>query len=133
MPLSAEHDEALLRWLLGTPFPAPPAALWMSLHRQPVPAAANEVKGWGGGDRIPVGPADFAAIQNATDTGKLMRNQRALLFGIHGTNQRLESFALWDASASGNLVAWGVLVTPLDLAAGDPPVFMTGQLVVTAR
>jgi hypothetical protein len=130
MALSQLTSEAVLAWLLGTPFPEPPADAWLALHSDPEPDLGNEIKGWAGGDRIRVTAADFAAAQAADASGRERLNSRALLLGIHISPQTVQSFGLWDAATDGNLLLGGDVNPVVTVNAGDPPVFLTGDLAL---
>ena len=130
--LSQTTEDAVLSWLLGTAFPAPPAQLWLALHSDENPAAGNEIKGWAGGDRLRVSAADFGAAVNATGGGRQRSNNRALLLGAGSSAQLVKAFGLWDAATGGALLLSGDVGPDVTVAAGDPPVFLTGDLVLRA-
>ena len=122
----------MLAWVLGTPFPAPPAQVWLALHSGAVPALGNELKGWAGGDRLKVSAADFTAPASAGASGRERRNSRALLLGAASGDQSAMSFGLWDSASGGNLILAGVIANGTAvIKAGDPPVFLTGDLSLT--
>jgi hypothetical protein len=128
MALSQVTEDAVLDWLLGVPFPAPPREVWLALHSDQTPSLSNEIKGWAGGDRIRVSSTDFAAVANAAAGGRERLNAKALLLGIHGAAQTVKSFGLWDASTGGALLLAGDVGPDVTVRAGDPPVFLTGDL-----
>jgi len=130
MALSQLTEDAVLAWLLGTAFPAPPAQVWLALHSGPQPALGNEIKGWAGGDRIRVAASDFSAAANATGGGRERLNSKALLLGVHTSPQTVQSFGLWDAASGGNLLLAGDVNPDVTVTAGDPPVFLTGDLAL---
>ena len=132
MALSQTLEDALLAWVLGTAFPAPPAALWLSLHSGAVPTGANQITGWSGGDRVQVQASDFAAATTATGGGRQRLNSRALMLGAHSSSQSVVSFALWDAATGGNLLLSGDVAPDVTVNAGDPPVFLSGDLALSA-
>lgn len=133
MAFSQALEDALLNWVLGAPFPAPPSGRWLSLHSGPVPTAGNEITSWAGGSRLAISPADFAASSTAPTGGRQRLNARALLLGSSPTNQAVASFALWDAATGGNLLLTGDVVPDATVSAGDPPVFLTGDLALQAQ
>jgi hypothetical protein len=130
MALSQLTSEALLAWLLGTPFPEPPADAWLALHSGAQPDLGNEIKGWAGGDRIRVTAADFAAAHQGEMGCRERVNSRALLLGVHSSSQTVQSFGLWDAAIDGNLLLGGDVDPGVTVNAGDPPVFLTGDLAL---
>jgi len=130
MALSQLTEDSVLAWLLGTSFPAPPAQVWLALHSGAQPALGNEIKGWAGGDRIRVNSSDFAAAANAAAGGRERLNSKALLLGVHSSPQTVESFGLWDAATGGNLLIGGDVSPDATVKAGDPPVFLTGDLAL---
>jgi hypothetical protein len=130
MALSQVTEDAVLAWLLGTAFPAPPAQLWLALHSGAQPALGNEIKGWAGGDRIRVAAADFAAPQAAAAGGRERLNSKALLLGAHSSPQTVVSFGLWDAATGGQLLMAGDVSPDVTVKAGDPAVFLTGDLAL---
>lgn len=132
MALSQSLEDALLDWVLGTAFPAPPAALYLSLHNGAVPTSANQITGWAGGDRLQVKASDFAAATTAATGGRQRLNSRALLLGAHSSSQSVVSFALWDAASGGNLLISGDVAPDVTVKAGDPPVFLGGDLALSA-
>lgn len=129
MALPTTTQEALLLWLLGEPFPAPPQELWLALHHGPQPTLVNEIHGWAGGDRLRVSRADFHAPA-AGGGGSELRNSRALMLGMTNTAQAVESFGLWSAAVDGTLLLPGAVPPGTVIAAGDPPVFLTGDLAL---
>jgi len=128
MALSQVTEDAVLDWLLGVPFPAPPTEVWLALHSEDAPTLGNEIKGWAGGDRIRISAADFAAVANAAGGGRERLNAKALLLGIHSANQTVKAFGLWNASTGGALLLAGDVGPDVTVRAGDPPVFLTGDL-----
>lgn len=128
MALSQTTEDAVLAWLLGTPFPEPPKEVWLALHSEPQPTAANEIVGWAGGDRLLVSAADFQAPENAPGGGRQRINSRALLLGSHATRQAVKSFGLWTAARGGQLLIGGEVGPDAAVGAGDPPIFLTGDL-----
>jgi hypothetical protein len=130
MALSQVTEDAVLNWLLGAPFPVPPAEVWLALHSDEAPALANEIKGWAGGDRIRVSSTDFTAAANAAAGGRERLNAKALLLGVHSATQVVKSFGLWDASTGGALLLAGDVGPDVTVQAGDPPVFLTGDLAL---
>lgn len=133
MALSQALEDALLAWVLGSAFPAPPTALWLSLHNGPVPTLANQIGGWAGGDRLQLTAADFAAASTAPEGGRQRLNARALMLGSQNAPQTVASFAIWDAATGGNLLLSGDVVPDATVNAGDPPVFLSGDLALTCQ
>lgn len=128
MALAQATEDAVLNWLLGTAFPAPPAQLWLALHSDDAPASGNEIKGWAGGDRVRIAAADFGPIGHAPGGGRERVNARAILLGVHAATQTVKSFGLWDAPTGGNLLLSGDVTPDCTVAAGDPPCFFSGDL-----
>lgn len=120
----------MLAWLLGTAFPAAPAELWLALHHDDQPSAANEITGWAGGDRLRVSAADFSAPVDGSGGGRERRNSRALMLGARSSAQAVKSFGLWTAASGGTLLLSGDVGPDVTVAAGDPAVFLTGDLVL---
>jgi hypothetical protein len=98
MALAQVTEDAMLDWLLGTAFPAPPTEVWLALHRDAAPVAGNQINGWAGGDRVRLQPSDFTPASNASGGGRERVNARAVLLGVHATTQTVKSFGLWDAA-----------------------------------
>lgn len=133
MAVSEALQDALLAWVLGNPFPAPPTALWLSLHNAPVPTLGNQINGWAGGDRLQLTATDFAAASAAPEGGRQILNARALMLGPQMVPQTIASFAIWDAATGGNLVLSGDVVPDATVNPGDPPVFLSGDLALTCQ
>ena len=133
MALAQALEDALLNWVLGTPFPPPPSGLWLALHSGAVPTAGNEILTWAGGSRLQVSGPDFAAATTAPTGGRRRLNARALMLGASPTTQAVSSFALWDAATGGNILLTGDVVPDATVSAGDPPVFLTGDLALEAQ
>lgn len=133
MALSQALEDALLAWVLGSAFPAPPTELWLSLHNGPVPTAGNQINGWAGGDRLQISAADFAAASTAPEGGRQRLNARALMLGSQNATQAVASFAIWDAASGGNWLLSGDVVPDATVNAGDPPVFLSGDLALTCQ
>ena len=132
MALSQITEDAVLNWLLGTPFPAPPAEVWLALHSGDQPTLANEIRGWAGGDRLLLHKSDFAAPTTLGTIGRERVNAKALMLGIHSTAQTVKSFGLWDGAVNGTLLLAGAVDPDVVIAAGDPPVFLSGYLSLRA-
>jgi hypothetical protein len=128
MALAQATEDAVLNWLLGTAFPAPPAQLWLALHSDGIPATGNEIKGWAGGDRVRIAAADFGPIGNAPGGGRERLNGRAILLGVHTATQTVKSFGLWDAATGGTLLLAGDVSPDCTITAGNPPCFFSGDL-----
>ncbi|MCE2836703.1 MAG: hypothetical protein LW834_07045 [Cyanobium sp. 49614_E6] len=127
MALSQTNQDAVLSWLFGTAFPAPPAQLWLALHGDETPTAGSEIKGWSGGNRIRVVTTDFGTITTASG-GRQRVNTRAFIFGVHTIEQAVKSFALWDATSAGNIQLIGDVNPNGVIRISDPPVFLAGDL-----
>jgi hypothetical protein len=132
MSLSQVTEDAILNWLLGTPFPPPPREVWLALHSGDQPTLGNEIRGWAGGDRILLNRADFSLPTDVGTIGRERLNAKALMLGVHATAQTVKSFGLWDASTGGTLMLAGGVDPDVVVAAGDPPVFLTGDLSLRA-
>lgn len=133
MALSQALEDALLNWVLGASFPAPPAGVWLALHSGAVPSAENEITAWAGGSRLRLSPGDFAAASNAATGGRERLNSRALLLGQSSSSQNVASFALWDAATGGQILLTGDVVPDVIVNAGDPPIFLSGDLALQAQ
>lgn len=133
MALSQALEDAVLNWVLGAAFPAPPSAVWLSLHSGAVPTSSNEISAWAGGSRLRVFASDFAAATTAPTGGRRRLNARALLLGAPASSQPVASFAIWDAATGGNMLLTGDVVPDVTVNAGDPPVFLTGDLALEAQ
>lgn len=132
MALSQTTEDAILAWLLGSPFPAPPRETWLSLHSSETVDGTTEIKGWTGGNRIKLSNADFAAVATTSDGGRARVNIRALAFGAHANDQTVRAFGLWDDPAGGSLLLVGGVVPDVTIRAGDPPIFLTSDFTLKA-
>lgn len=134
MALAQQTEDAILNWILGSPFPEPPKEIYLALHSGEQPALANEIKGWAGGDRLRVASADFRAADNTAagpGSGRERRNSRALMLGVHRQEQTVQSFGLWDAAVDGQLLIGGRLAAgAMVIAAGNPPLFLIDDLAL---
>lgn len=132
MSLSQQTEDAILAWLLGTPFPQPPRETWLSLHNSEQVDTTTEIKGWSGGNRVHLTNADFGAVSSTSDGGRARINIRALAFGAHASDQVVRAFGLWDDPAGGNLLLVGGIVPDVTIRAGDPPIFLTNDFTLKA-
>ena len=132
MALAQTTEDAILAWLLGTTFPAPPAETWLSLHSDESVGLATQISSWSGGDRVRLTNADFGAVSSTGDGGRARVNIRALAFGSHTSDQTVRAFGLWDAASGGNLLLVGGIVPDVTIRAGDPPIFLTGDFELKA-
>jgi len=136
--LGSAPASAALLWLLGEPFLAPPAGCFLALHFEEIPAAENQINGWAGGDRVLLRRDDFGNADpnyEYTDGGitpARIANTRAIQFGVHANDQAPLSFALWDAATGGSIIFSGGLEDEV-LKAGNPPIFLVGELVLLLR
>lgn len=133
MALAETLEDALLNWVFGTAFPPPPSQLWLSLHSDEEPSAGNEIVTWSGGSRLRVSGPDFAAATAAPTGGRRRLNARALMLGSSPSSQAPRSFALWDAATGGTILITGDVAPDATVNAGDPPVFLTGDLAIEVR
>jgi hypothetical protein len=130
MPFSTAVADPLLKWMLGTPMPAPPAALHMALHSQAQAAIGNDVSGQLGG-RVLLDPAWFGAPKPAVGVDATeITNSQAIVFGNAVTALSIKSFAIWDASSNGNLLFHGDVIPDVQLRAGDPAIFSPGDVII---
>lgn len=129
MPLAQTYQDAVLSWLFGTAFPAPPAQLWLALHSDEAPAAGNEIKGWAGGNRIRVATTDFSVAVGVAG-GRQRSNNKAMMLGVHTAEQTVKAFGLWTDGTAGTLVLTGDVNPNGVIRAGDPPVFLVGDLIL---
>jgi hypothetical protein len=132
MPLSQTTETALLNWILGAAFPSAPTQTWLSLHNSQTVDNTTQINGWAGGNRIQIGNSDFSVASNATGGGMQRINGHALAFGVNATAQTVMAFGLWDAPVGGNLLISGDVAPDVVVNAGDPPIFMTADLILKA-
>ena len=136
--LGSVPASAALLWLLGEPFLAPPAGCFLALHFEEIPTAENQINGWAGGDRVLLRRDDFGNVDLNCEytTGGMapakIANTRAIQFGVHVNSQTPLSFALWDAATGGSIIFSGGLEEEV-LEAGNPPIFLVGELVLLLR
>lgn len=138
MGLTPQFQDAGLRWLKGTPFPPPPAELWLSLHRAWPADTTTEVK-----PRVRIQPGDLGEPRDASrdplpqdpfipGDGRLrdMTNLLEISSDLLITEDTLQSFSIWDQEFGGQLVLRGRLQTPVDVFPGDVFVLDPGQLLI---
>jgi hypothetical protein len=122
--------DPLLSWILGTPMPAPPTMLAMSLHTQSGVSAANEVSGQVGG-RKQVDPAWFSSPRPATGVdAREIANVQAIVFGNAQTALSITSWGLWSGLTGGTLLFAGDVIPDIQLRAGDPAIFSPGDVII---
>lgn len=132
MALGQTIQDGFLNWLRGTPFPAPPSVVYVSLHSGVPPSLANEVSNLFGG-RVLLAPADLAApvwMNGVVNTVREIVNTKGVVYGLASTGVTLAGFALWDAASNGNLLISGSVTPSAAVSAGDPAVFLVGDLKV---
>lgn len=136
--LSPLLQDAGLRWLKGTAFPAPPAQLWLTLHRALPASSGNEV-----GNRVLVDPAELGEPRDASrdplpqvpffpGNGELrdLTNLVDINSDLLLADEVLVGFSFWDASSGGTLLLRGALQAPVAVATGDVFVLRPGQLLI---
>lgn len=130
MPLLAPVADPILLWLMGQAMPAPPAALYMSLHAQADPAVANEVTAQVGG-RVRLLPAMFSTPRDSVGVpGREIANTQAVVFSNATTDLTIRSFAIWTLQTGGNMLLTGDVIPDVLLRQGDPAIFSTGDMIL---
>lgn len=132
--LGAYLEDALLNWFRGTAFPACPATGYLALFTTaPINAtdgAAVEVSGTSYVRKaVTINGTNFAAPSGAAPaTSVLGANQVfATPGGSWGT---VVGWALYDASTSGNMLAYGSF-TGVAVGSGDTVEFLSGNLTLS--
>jgi hypothetical protein len=136
--LSPLLQDAGLRWLKGIAFPAPPAQLWLALHRALPASSGNEV-----GSRVLVDPVELGEPRAASrdplpqvpfvpGNGELrdLTNLVDINSDLLLSDEILVGFSFWDAASGGTLVVRGALQESVTVAAGDVFVLRPGQLLI---
>lgn len=130
MALGQTIQDGVLNWLKGQAFPSPPAALYLGFHSDGLAAIEAEVSANLGG-RITVTGADFGNTRwlNNIDGGtRELVNSRAFVTGLADAQVQVLSFALWSAVDGGFRYLRGTVNPVATVLAGDPAVFLQGDL-----
>lgn len=132
MALGQLIQDGLLNWLKGGLFPSPPTGVYVSLHSGTPATGVNEVSGTFGG-RVALTSGDFTS--NAWMDGVVggireMLNSTGVVSELASTGVTVAGFALWDAPTGGNLLISGAVTPPSTVVAGNPVVFLVGDLKV---
>lgn len=137
MPASVYTQQNVLNAALrGTVYPLP-AGTYISLHTaDPGETGASEVSTgtWPGYVRRHVeNGAAIGTGWSAADANGQSKNAKQITFPTNNGagNITISHFAIWDDLAAGNLIATGVLNTPVTLAIGEIQVFDINALTVT--
>jgi hypothetical protein len=132
--LSYAYQAFALDAIFGSTDPTPPATYYLALFTDSGPTAAG-----GGTEVTGTGYARVAVANNSTNfpnasgTPATQPNGTAVTFPTAGSDWgTVESFAWYDAATSGNLVAFGPVSDPTDVASGDTAIFAIGALVASA-
>lgn len=132
MALGQLIQDGLLNWLKGDPFPLAPSAVYVSLHSGNPATGVNEVSGTLGG-RVELAAVNFSSnawMDSVVGGIREMVNTTGVVFDLAATGVTVEGFALWDAPTGGNLLISGSVTPPSTVTAGDPVVFLVGDLKV---
>jgi hypothetical protein len=131
--LSYLYQRFALDAIFGSTDPTPPATLYCALFTT-APTAA------GGGTEVSGGSYGRVAVTNnntnfpnASGGPASQANGTAVTFPTATADWGTpEAFAWFDAVSGGNLVAFGTITDPADVASGDTAIFAIGALVATA-
>lgn len=130
MALDLTLQNGVLNWLRGNTFPAPPANLYLSLHSDTVAGSNAEVSADLGG-RIAIDQQFLSSptfLDGQTSGTRQIVNSQAFLSGLAGTTVQVKSFAIWDAASGGNRLIYGTVNPEVTVQAGDPAIFLQGDL-----
>lgn len=123
MAASEALADAILGWLKGNAFPAPPVTnLYLSLHEgEPGPAGtANDVTTTIAGGRATLPLADIGSISTAAEGGKQMATSAVVTFtGAALAGGVVSHVGLWSAAPGGTFYGGGIVPLPVTVLAGD--------------
>lgn len=125
--------DALLLWLIGrSDFPARPGPLvYLSVHGEAMPTAANQLNGWQNGDRRQIGGQAWGSPSPTQDgRGRRIVNIAGIPFGSHLQERTIVSWALWNAPAGGSILVAGQLAPALTLPGGFGLGFPAGSIEI---
>ncbi len=130
MALGQVIQDGVLNWLKGQAFPSPPSVLHLGFHSDALAAIEAEVSANLGG-RIAITGVDFGNTRwlNNIDGGtRELVNSRAFVTGLADAQVQVLSFGLWSAASSGFRYLRGTVDPGVTVLAGDPAVFLQGDL-----
>lgn len=130
MALGQTIQDGVLNWLKGQAFPSPPATLHLGFHSNADATVEAEVSANLGG-RIAISGDFFGSPRwlNGIDGGtRELVNSRAFVTALADAQVEVLSFALWSAAEGGFRYLRGTVSPAVTVAAGDPAVFLQGDL-----
>jgi hypothetical protein len=134
--LTDTYEQKLLDHLFTDPAWTPPATLYLALSSTtPTEAGGNVTEPSGGAyARVATTAADWSAASGTAPATKT--NTATFTFPtatadwLAGAN--LTHFVLYDASTSGNVIAWGAFTTAKPVLNGDTPSFAASAITFQA-
>lgn len=122
MAKSSYLSELFLRWVVGQPFPAPAAALYLGLHTSnPDTAVVGELDPWGIRQRRLLEPAMFGVQQTGERIWRLTNTTTLELGEVRKEARGVLFLGVWDHRdiGQGNLLFYSQLPQSRDLLVGD--------------
>lgn len=120
----------MLDWLRGTAFPAPPSALYLSLHSDTEATTGAEVSAALGG-RVPIDQDKLSStsyLDGQSSGARQIVNTVAFISDLATEQAEVQSFAIWDAPTGGNRLLFGAVSPAASVLEGDPAIFLQGDL-----
>lgn len=130
MALDRTLQDGVLEWLRGNAFPAAPTVLYMSLHYDTTATNAADVSSSLGG-RIAIDQSFLSStryLDGESDGTRQVVNTQAFVSELATATVTVRSFAIWDASTSGNRLLYGLVDPEVTVLEGDPAIFLQGDL-----
>lgn len=118
-------EKACLDWAMGGASPTRPTAWYVGLGTAAPNASAGSELTMAGYTRQTV---TFGAAASPAGT---VSNAATMSFGPFSTGCTLSGIQVWDASAAGNMLWYGVLATPRTLGAGDSITFAAAAVTAS--
>jgi len=130
-------EQKIVQWISGTQLPTPTAATFLQLYSQD-PTETGSPTGALFSTRYSVasGSTSWATASGGAGSASGATLSNASAFTITASATATASathFALFDASATGNLLFYGQLSTPKTIGLGDEVKFNIGSLILEVR
>lgn len=132
MAFSSYMADALLNWMRGTAFPAPPAFLYFSMHSaSPGMTGANEcTDATYARVAIAATGASFGAPANG-GAGRRITSSVAITWPALTAGFTATHVGFWDALSGGNFVKGEALAASIPFTAGEVPTINAGDFTDT--
>jgi hypothetical protein len=129
-------EQKIVQWISGTQLPTPTAATFLQLYSQDPTEAGSPTGALYSRYSIASGGTSWTTASGGAGSASGATLSNASAFTITASATATASathFALFNASASGDLLFYGQLSTPKTIALGDEVKFNIGSLILEVR